>query len=90
MAKYERIADYLNTEKFPDYSSAKQGFVRAGTYNKGVQKALDEFYNQIQFKRSKVRILRTKKGQVVVKDKSGHFISKKGYAKWIKTLLERK
>lgn len=87
---YEKITDYLNKEQFPDYSSAKKKFVHRGTYNEGVRKTLDEFYQQIYFESSKRRILKTKKGNVVIKDSKGHFISKKGYGKWIKKVLEKR
>ena len=49
---------------------------------------MDEFYDQIYFKRSKTRILRTKKGRIVVM-RNGKFARQKGYARYINQLKKK-
>jgi hypothetical protein len=64
------IIDAIRSENFPNKESAKQELISKGKYNRGTARALDIFYGKLTLKNGKT-VIRTKKGQIQVRDKRG-------------------
>jgi hypothetical protein len=84
----KRMLDAVTALNFPTRKGARYELEKYGHLNKGTQKALDEFYNQLVLKNG-TRILRTSKGQIQARNTKGQIRSLKGLERFVKQFKEK-